>query len=258
MSEEIQKQLAIETHSDQAELFADRYSVIAENPYKDSFVYSRKRLNEWLDKYIPANGTGLKMADIGCGTGYHLKRYQERGFEITGVDGSEEMLKQARLANPGIEFIQTDVDEIPLPSATYDYALCIEVLRYLPDILPSLKEIKRILKPNGTALITAAPVLQANLYPIVNRLILMKKSSNLTKLKQYFHSYSELREKSLEAGFKDIEIHGVYGGFSIWFERIVPSIMPTYLKAWEKIDDKTADAPVLKNLSNMFLIVAKG
>jgi ubiquinone/menaquinone biosynthesis C-methylase UbiE len=258
MSEETQKQLAIETHSDQAELFADRYSIIAENPYKDSFVYSRKRLNEWLDKYIPAEGKGLKMADIGCGTGYHLKRYQERGFEITGVDGSEEMLKQARLANPGIEFIQTDVDEIPLPSETYDYALCIEVLRYLPDILPSLKEIKRILKPNGMALVTAAPVLQANLYPIVNKLVLMKKSSDLTQLKQYFHSYGELRQKCLEAGFKDIEIHGVYGGFSIWLERIVPSILPTYLKVWEKIDDKTADAPVLKNLSNMFLIVAKG
>lgn len=257
MSEEIQKKLAIDTHSDQAELFADRYSVINENPYKDSFVYSRKRLNEWLDKYIPNDGNGLKMADIGCGTGYHLRRYQERGFEITGVDGSEEMLKQARLANPGIEFIQTDVDSVPLPSATYDYALCIEVLRYLPDILPSLKEIKRILKPNGTALITAAPIYQANLYPIVNRLILMKKAGNLTQLKQYFHSYSELREKSLEAGFTDIEIHGVYGGFSIWLERFVPSLMPSYLKAWEKIDDKTADAPVFRNLSNMFLVVAR-
>jgi ubiquinone/menaquinone biosynthesis C-methylase UbiE len=257
MSEEIQKQLAIDTHSEQAELFANRYDVIKQNPYQDSFVYSRKRLNEWLDKFIPADGTGLKMADIGCGTGYHLKRYQERGFEITGVDGSEEMLKQARLANPNIEFIQTDVDTIPLPSQTYDYALCIEVLRYLPDILPSLKEIKRILKPGGTALITAAPVFQANLYPIVNRLVLLAKSKNLTNLKQYFHSHSELRKKSLEAGFEEIEIHGVYGGSSVWLERIVPSAMPTFLKAWEKIDDKTADAPILKHFSNMFLVVAK-
>lgn len=257
MSEELQKQLAIDTHSEQAELFANRYEVINQNPYQDSFVYSRKRLNEWLDKYMPADGTGLKLADIGCGTGYHLKRYQERGFEITGVDGSEEMLKQARLANPRIEFIQTDVDEIPLPSATYDYALCIEVLRYLPDILPGLKEIKRILKPNGTALITAAPLYQANLYPMVNRIVLKAKSGNLTQLKQYFHTFSELREKSLAAGFTDVEIHGVYGGFSIWLERFVPSLMPSYLKAWEKIDDKTADAPIFKHLSNMFLIVAK-
>lgn len=257
MSEEIQKQLAIETHSEQAELFADRYEVINQNPYQDSFVYSRKRLNEWLDKYIPENGTGLKMVDVGCGTGYHLKRYQERGFEITGVDGSEEMLKQARLANPNIEFIQTDVDKIPLPSATYDFALCIEVLRYLPDILPSLKEIKRVLKPGGTALITAAPVFQANLYPIVNRLALRLKSKNLTNLKQYFHSYGELQKNSSEAGFTEVEVHGVYGGSSVWIERILPSAMPAFLKTWEKIDDKTADAPVLKHLSNMFLIVAK-
>jgi ubiquinone/menaquinone biosynthesis C-methylase UbiE len=197
------------------------------------------------------------MADIGCGTGYHLQRYQERGFKITGLDGSDEMLSQARLANPEIEFIKADVDDVPLPSATFDFAICIEVLRYLPDIMPSLKEMRRILKPGGTALITAAPLLQANLYPVVNRLVLMKQAGNLTQLKQYFHSLGELRDSCREAGFNDVEIHGVYGGFSIWLERVVPSIMPTYLKAWEKIDDKTSDAPVLKNLSNMFLIVAR-
>lgn len=257
MSNELQKKLAIDTHSDQAELFANRYEVINQNPYQNSFVYSRKRLNEWLDKYMPADGKGLKLADIGCGTGYHLKRYQERGFEITGLDGSEEMLEQARLANPNIEFIKSDVDKLPLPSANYDYALNIEVLRYLPDILPSLKEIKRILKPGGTALITAAPVFQANLYPVINKAALMLKPKSFTQLKQYFHSNSELKKNCLEAGFTDIEIHGVYGGVAIWVERVAPSIMPTYLKAWEKIDEKTADAPMLKNLSNMFLIVAK-
>lgn len=257
MSHELQKQLAIDTHSDQAELFANRYSIIEKNPYQNSFVYSRKRLNEWLDKYIPADGTGLKLADIGCGTGYHLKRYQERGFEITGLDGSEEMLEQARLANPNIEFIKSDVDKIPLPSATYDYALNIEVLRYLPDILPGLKEIKRILRPGGTALMTAAPVFQANFYPLVNKAALMLKPKNFTQLKQYFHSNSELKKNCLAAGFTDVEVHGVYGGVSIWVERLAPSIMPTYLKTWEKIDNKTADAPMLKNLSNMFLIVAK-
>lgn len=257
MSDEIQKQLAIDTHSDQAELFANRYEVINQNPYKDSFVYSRKRLNEWLDKYMPADGKGLKLADIGCGTGYHLRRYQERGFEITGVDGSEEMLKQARLANPGIEFIQTDVDTVPLPSETYDYTLCIEVLRYLPDILPCLKEIKRVTKPGGTALITAAPTFQVTLYPIVNKIVMMKKKSNLTQLKQYFHTFSELKRKSLEAGFTNVEIHGVYGGSSIWLDRLIPSIVPPFLKVWENVDNLTADAPLLRNFSNMFLIVAK-
>lgn len=256
-SEDSQKQKAIETHSEQAELFADRYNVINQNPYQNSFVYSRKRLNEWLDKYVPADGSGLKMVDVGCGTGYHLTRYKERGFEITGVDGSGEMLKQARQVNPNIEFVQSDVEKIPLPSASYDVALCIEVLRYLPDISSCIQEIKRVLKPNGTALITAAPVFQANLYPIVNKLVLKTKSEALTHLRQYFHTAEELRRKSLEAGFKDVEVHGVYGGFSVWIERLFPSVVPKFLKTWEKVDAKTADAPVLKNLSNMFLVVAK-
>lgn len=256
-TKDIQKQKAIDTHSDQAELFANRYQVIEQNPYKDTFVYSRKRLNEWLDKFIPADGSGLNLVDVGCGTGYHLERYKDRNFEITGVDGSEEMLKQARIVNPEIEFIQSDVENIPLESNKYDFALCIEVLRYLPDINPCIKEINRLVKKDGTALITAAPLFQTNLYPIVNKLALMVNPKNLTKLRQYFHSLGELRQACLDAGFKDVEIHGIYGGFSIWLERIAPSAVPGFLKAWENIDSKAADAPVLKNLSNMFLIVAK-
>jgi hypothetical protein len=107
------------------------------------------------------------------------------------------------------------------------------------------------------ALITAAPLFQMNLYPIVNKITSAGKTGDLTQLRQYFHTAEELRTASRNAGFKDVEIHGVYGGSSIWLERIIPSAMPAFLKFWEKIDEKTADAPVLKNLSNMFLICAQ-
>lgn len=251
-----QKQRAIDVHSDQSGLFARRYEEIAQDPYRNCFTYSRKRLNDWLDRLMPKSGAGLRLLDVGCGTGYHLTRFRERGFEICGVDGSADMLTQARVGNPGIEFKQADVDALPYADASFDLALCIEVYRYLPDIGPCTREIARVLKPGGTALVTVAPSFQANGYPLVNRLSSAVRIGDLTRLRQFFHSAGELRSTFGPAGFRTTAIHGVYGGPMVWVERVAPGIMPPLLRAWENVDAVTADAPVLKHLSNMFLVRA--
>jgi ubiquinone/menaquinone biosynthesis C-methylase UbiE len=257
MSDLKQKELAIETHSEQAELFADRYNAIQKNHYSNCFVYSRYRLNLWLDRFLPENGTGKRLLDVGCGTGYHLERYRVRGFDVAGMDGSAEMLKQAKIVNPEIQFEQGDVEKLPFPDASFDYVLCIEVLRYLPDIQPCINEIFRVLKPGGTALVTAAPILQANLYPLVNRVTSAMKIGKMTQLKQFFHSSGELRRTFDKAGFTKTDIHGIYGGNLKWIERIMPKAMSPLLKLWEFVDAPTADAPVLRHLSNMFLVHGK-
>jgi ubiquinone/menaquinone biosynthesis C-methylase UbiE len=257
MSNKAQKQRAVDTHSEQSELFAARYEAIKDDQYRDCFVYSRHRLDLWLDKFLPARGDGLRMLDLGCGTGYHLKRYHERGFELAGMDGSEEMLRQARLLNPEIEFKIGDVEAVPYADASFDLVMSIEVLRYLPDIGPCVREISRVLKPGGLALVTAAPPLQANAYWPVNRLAAMLRIGRLTKLRQFFQSAGKLRREFRAAGFAKVEVHGVYGGPMIWVEHAAPSAMPRLLRAWEKIDAKTADAKILKNFSNMFLVIGK-
>jgi ubiquinone/menaquinone biosynthesis C-methylase UbiE len=256
-SEELQKKLAVDVHYEQSALFSERYEEIKKNPYQNCFVYSRKRLNGWLDRFLPERGDDKKMLDVGCGTGYHLARYHERGFDISGVDGSEDMLKQAQLINPDIEFKQSDVDNLPYPDQSFDYVLCIEVLRYLPDIKPCVREIYRVLKPGGVALITAAPLFQANMYYPVNRIAASVKFNKLTSLKQFFHTSGELQIDFEKTGFTDTGIHGVFGGPWIWVEKIAPSVMPKLLKSWESVDDKLADAPFFRHLSNMFLIHAK-
>src|SRR5687767_1952325 len=108
---ETQKQLAIEQHSIQADQFARRYETA--EAYQSCFPYSRKRLDVWLERYLPQRGDGLRMLDVGCGTGSHMARYRARGFEVAGIDGSEEMLDHARANNPGSEIRRADVEAIP-------------------------------------------------------------------------------------------------------------------------------------------------
>jgi len=149
------------------------------------------------------------------------------------------------------------VDKLPYADASFDLILCVEVYRYLPDIGPCTREIARVLKPGGIALVTTAPPLQANAYPLVNWLSAAIRVGDLTRLRQFFQSAGTLRSTFASAGLRNVEIHGVYGGPWIWIERLSAGLIPPLLKAWERLDTVTADAPVLKHFANMFLVRAQ-
>ena len=50
----------------------------------------------------------VKAIDLGCGTGILTKALKDKGFDVTGLDSSEEMLLKARANYPDIEFAHAD------------------------------------------------------------------------------------------------------------------------------------------------------
>ena len=48
-----------------------------------------------------------------------------------------------------------DITSIPEPDASFDAILCVEVLEHVPDPLAALRELGRLLKPNGQLILTA-------------------------------------------------------------------------------------------------------
>jgi ubiquinone/menaquinone biosynthesis C-methylase UbiE len=252
---ESQKQLAIEQHSVQADQFAERY--VAPDPYASCFPYSRKRLDLLLERYIPARGNGLRILDVGCGTGSHIARYRARGFDVAGIDGSEEMLQRARTLNPDVDLRLSDVDSLPFDDASFDIVLCVEVHRYLPDASKAVAEMARVLKPGGQCLMTATPLLNSNGYWPINRIANAMPMGNLVRLKQFFTTSGRLERQFERAGFSKVEVLGVYTGPINWIERIVPRALSAFLKVWEPIDAKLSDGPLLRDLSNMYLVHAR-
>ncbi|MBO0721812.1 MAG: class I SAM-dependent methyltransferase [Blastocatellia bacterium] len=80
-----------------------------------SSEYSRPALaifNVLLFPHIPK---GCRILDLCCGTGHIATGLNERGYVVTGVDGSEGMLKFARENAPGVEFIHADARSFELP-----------------------------------------------------------------------------------------------------------------------------------------------
>ena len=253
---EISKQHAIAVHSQQAEEFASSYTEMDASAYGTCFTYSRKRLDRWLDTFLPARGDGLRLLDVGCGTGHHMARLRQRGYSVAGVDGSDEMLEHARTNNPGVTIEKSDVEHIPFGDGEFDFVLCVEVLRYLPDMSNCVREMARVLKRGGTCVTTAAPLLNSNGYWLINRAASTFRIGNLVQLKQYFTTSGRLRRNFALAGFDNTEIHGVYIGGINWIEHAAPRLLPGVLKAWEPCDQALADLPLLKEFSNMFVVRA--
>jgi len=65
-----------------------------------------------------------------------------------------------------------------------------------------------------------------------------------------------VRREFAAAGFQDVETHGVYLGPINWLERLVPRALPRTLRVWEPLDAVLADLPLLREVSNMFLVKA--
>jgi len=253
---EEQKRRAIAHHSDGAAEFVARYERLAVDPYGSCFGYSRYRLQTVLDRWLPEDGKGLRALDVGCGTGHHLADLRRRGFEVAGVDGSPEMVARARARNQGVSIECTDVEALLFPSGRFDLVLCIEVLRYLRNPAGCLRELARVLRPGGVCLVTATPLLNLNGYWLVNRMASGLGLPGLTRLRQFFHTSRRLRHEFKAAGFGAVGVHGVYIGPVNWVERLAPRLVPAVLRKWERLDTGLADRPVLRELSNMFLVRA--
>jgi ubiquinone/menaquinone biosynthesis C-methylase UbiE len=86
--------------------------------------------------------------DIGCGTGLITRFIQSS--QVVGIDINRWNLDQARKRIPEADFLQCDVEHLPLRASIADVAICTEVVEHL--YLPSraLGEIARIMRPNGT------------------------------------------------------------------------------------------------------------
>jgi len=111
-----------------------------------------------LSSLLPLIPRGLRVADIGTGTGGMLPQLAEFAESIVAVDISKEMLRRARaraksLDLHNVEFLKADLQSLPIPSASVDAAFATLVLHHAPNPRAALQEMGRILKPGGSLVI---------------------------------------------------------------------------------------------------------
>lgn len=134
--------LTISTYNKIADIYTNKYFA----DYSD-----KKYLNKFL-KLLPNNAN---LLDIGCGPGQFAQYIKSKGYNIEGIDLSDEILRIAKEKIPDLEFKKMDMRKMSYKNNTFDGLLVAYSLIHIQSYeLPNtLKEFNRILKPGGYTMI---------------------------------------------------------------------------------------------------------
>jgi SAM-dependent methyltransferase len=102
---------------------------------------------------LPADMTGMRSIELGCGTGYVSSWMIRRGAAVVGIDNSERQLTTARrLAKEHgveLELLHGNAERIPYPDGSFDFAISEYGVAIWADPLVWIPEAWRVLAPGG-------------------------------------------------------------------------------------------------------------
>jgi SAM-dependent methyltransferase len=94
-----------------------------------------------------SEGDGKRLLDVGCGTGVNALAYAQHGWNVTGLDISEDQLRLAR--DRGIEVLHADAAAMPFADASFDAAVSTWIHTDVDNFAAVLREIGRVLAPDA-------------------------------------------------------------------------------------------------------------
>ena len=113
----------------------------------------------WLENILKSIPSGQCILDAGAGELQYKKfcshlKYVSQDFGQYNGTGNNAAIQTQSWNNSKLDII-SDITNIPIPDNSFDAIMCIEVFEHLPAPIDAIKEFSRLLKKNGTLLITA-------------------------------------------------------------------------------------------------------
>lgn len=134
------KQITKEAHDAIAEKYYELYKDdVSDLKYFDLFL----------------SDCGLKILDLGCGMGHYSNYMYNKGFEVIGIDISENMLEIAKRNNHDIDFIVSDICDLSvLNNKKFDGVVLAYVLQHLSkeEVINLFNQMNDIVNDNGKLL----------------------------------------------------------------------------------------------------------
>lgn len=129
------------------------YETLYRTEYGHWWYKTRRKIIFNIIKKNRSNlGKDIKILDVGCGTGLLLKELETLGV-CCGIDISQKAVDFCK--KRGIGNVQiADATNIPYPDSTFEVVLALDVIEHIEKDEEALKEIYRVLKPQGIAIIT--------------------------------------------------------------------------------------------------------
>lgn len=128
-------------------------------------LFANEEKKRIIFNQIQKHGSSQIMTylDAGCGDGKwtaDIRNFLNNNANVYGIDFSDRAIGFAELITPEIQFSVGSILDVSFPDEMFDLITCIEVLEHLPDDdqIPALRELRRLLKPDGLLIVTVPSV----------------------------------------------------------------------------------------------------
>lgn len=157
--------------------------------------------NAWIIKalaqYLPA--TSGKILDVGCGSGAVARALAKVGYEMTGVDTAERLVRRAHIRVPQAHFVCGDAACLPASlQGPFDVIGFFDVLEHLEEPNTLIETVLCYAK-SGTLVIATVPA-QKRLFSMIDQLSGHKRRYDLSELAMLFE----------RTGLHNIHEHGIF------------------------------------------------
>jgi len=197
---------------------------------------------------IAAIRPGKKVLEVGCGTGIYTEKLARTGADIVAIDISSDLLAQARnkIKSPNISFLEADLENLPFPNENFDAVVGVSILHHV-NACEALKEIRRVLKPDGAIVFSEPNMLNPQIAFERNIPAIRKMLGNSPSETAFFRW--GLARMLKNAGFSEIDIKP--------FDFLHPLTPKAFIKTVERLGLIIEHIPLLKEFAGSLLISAR-
>jgi malonyl-CoA O-methyltransferase len=180
----------------------DQWSTIYDTEGNPLLILEEPVVRQWV-----GDPSGLRVADVGCGTGRHTVWLAQAGASVDAYDFSKGMMAKAlkKLGGSEVRFHEHDLT-CPFPAADemFDLTMFALVGDHIEDLDAAFRELHRITKAGGQVIFSVLhPAM--NLIGITARFI-NPESGKEVRVEAYEHTYGDYVIAVLRSGLQIVEI----------------------------------------------------
>jgi 2-polyprenyl-3-methyl-5-hydroxy-6-metoxy-1,4-benzoquinol methylase len=122
------------------------------------YVPLNERRHRAHAKLLEAVGTGKRVLDVGCSSGYLAQPLSERGNTIVGIELDPEAAREAERFCERVLVGDVETMELALEPGSFDVVLCGDLVEHLRDPGAALARLRRFLRPGGRVVLSTPNV----------------------------------------------------------------------------------------------------